>query len=158
MISSYPTNNSNNQPIAVALAILYQQGKFLLQLRDDIPTILYPGHWALFGGHLELGETPEEGLKRELVEEINYFVLSPTKFRCYADSNLTRHVYHAPLTVPVDQLVLQEGWDLALVTPEAIRQGDYYSQKAEQVRPLGLPHQQILLDFLATNSEFRIHN
>jgi len=52
--------------IFVALAILEQDGRFLMQLRDDIPTILYPGVWGLFGGHLEAGESPEIGLKREL--------------------------------------------------------------------------------------------
>lgn len=30
----------------VALAILHQDGKFLMQLRDDNPDILYPGHWG----------------------------------------------------------------------------------------------------------------
>jgi hypothetical protein len=37
----------------VAIAIIARKGKFLIQLRDDIPTIVYPGYWALFGGHLE---------------------------------------------------------------------------------------------------------
>ena len=47
----------NNQQIHVAIAILYQDNKFLMQLRDNIPTIAYPGYWGLFGGHLEAGET-----------------------------------------------------------------------------------------------------
>ncbi|MGK7876389.1 MAG: NUDIX domain-containing protein [Xenococcaceae cyanobacterium] len=138
----------NNQPVAVAIAILYQKGRFLLQLRDDIPGIVYPGHWAMFGGHLESGETPEEGLIRELLEEINYVVPAPKKFRCYANAEVIRHVYHAPLTLAIDQLVLKEGSDLDLVTPEDIRRGSCYSQKAAQVRPLALPHQQILQDFI----------
>ncbi len=138
----------NSEPVSVALAILYQEKNFLLQLRDNIPGILYPGQWGLFGGHLEPGETPEEGLKRELLEEINYFVIAPTKFRCYADSQVIRYLYYAPLTVSLDQLLLQEGWDMALVTPDAIRGGSCYSAKADQVRPLGLIHKTILLDFL----------
>jgi 8-oxo-dGTP diphosphatase len=141
-----------NRPIAVAIAILYQEEKFLLQLRDDIPGILYPGQWGLFGGHLESAETPEEGLKRELLEEINYSVQAPIKFRCYASDEAIRHVYYAPLTVSIDQLVLQEGWDMALITPDSIRRGSCYSQKAAQVKPLGLPHQKILLDFFEAKS------
>ena len=62
--------------VEVAIAILYRDGKFLLQLRDDIPGIAYPGCWALFGGHIEPGEIPEIALKRELQEEIGYDVLS----------------------------------------------------------------------------------
>ncbi|NJO94248.1 MAG: NUDIX domain-containing protein [Hydrococcus sp. RM1_1_31] len=140
-----------NKPVEVALAILYREGEFLMQLRDDKPGIPYPGHWGLFGGHLELGETPEEGLKRELLEEINYAIATPIAFGCYADLIAIRHVYHAPLTVPLESLVLQEGWDFALLSTESIGQGSCYSAKADDFRPLGAIHQQILLNFLAKN-------
>ena len=136
------------KPIAVALAILHQQGRFLLQLRDDIPNILYPGYWGLFGGHLEPGETPIEGLRRELLEEINYTVSDSQLFRCYADERVVRHVFHSPLTVATSELVLGEGQDLELVSIEEIRRGCCYSPKANQVRQLGSIHQQILLDFI----------
>jgi len=137
----------NNSPRVVSLAILYQNQRFLLQLRDDIPTILYPGHWGLFGGHLEPGETPEEALKREVIEEIGYTISKPQFFRCYNDSQASRYIYSAPLTVPIQQLVLGEGQDLALVSLDDIRQGGCYSPIVASVRPLGSPHQQILLDF-----------
>ena len=52
------------QPIHVAIAILHRNGQFLLQLRDNIPGIIYPGHWGLFGGHLEPGETPAVAVER----------------------------------------------------------------------------------------------
>ncbi|TVQ44841.1 MAG: NUDIX domain-containing protein [Gloeocapsa sp. DLM2.Bin57] len=138
----------NAQPIAVAMAILYQQDKFLLQLRDDYPFILYPGHWGLFGGHLESGESPEAGLNRELLEEITYQPPRLNLFRRYVDSKRISYIYHAPLTVTLDQLIQQEGQDLALVSPAAIHQGCYYSEKIAQTRPLGSPHQKILQDFL----------
>ena len=34
---------------AVALIVL-DDGRYLLQLRDQKPKIFYPGHWGLFGG------------------------------------------------------------------------------------------------------------
>lgn len=135
----------------VALAILCQEGNFLLQLRDDLPNILYPGHWGFFGGHLEPGENPLEGLKRELREEIGYEVVAPQLFDCYTEYEVMRYIYFAPLTISVDQLVLREGQDLALVSPDSIRQGSCYSHKINQIRPLGDIHQKILLDFLASN-------
>lgn len=138
----------SQQPVAVALAILYSGDRFLMQLRDNIPGILYPGCWGFFGGHLEPGETPEVAMQRELIEEIGYAPPSFAKFRCYADTKAIRHIYHAPLTVGLDQLVLQEGWDLGFLTSEEIRQGSGYSAKAGQVRPLGTIHRQIVLDFL----------
>ena len=63
---------SGDVPVEVAIAILPCDGKFLMQLRDNIPTILYPGVWGLFGGHLEAGETPEVAVEREILEEIGF--------------------------------------------------------------------------------------
>ena len=57
----------------MAVAIIHQDGKYLMQLQDDIVGIAYPGVWGFFGGHLEPGELPEAGLRRELIEEIGYW-------------------------------------------------------------------------------------
>lgn len=132
----------------VAIAILYQGDRYLLQLRDNIPTIVYPGHWAFFGGHLDPGESPDQAMRRELQEEIGYTPPQLTPFRRFASDTVIRHVFHGPLGVPVADLQLNEGWDLDLWTIEQIHQGQRYSQRANQVRPLGSPHQQILLSFL----------
>ena len=142
-------NKTISQPIPVAMAIIYQEGKYLMQLRDDIPNILYPGVWGLFGGHIEPGEEPEAGLKRELIEEINYPVAKLEKFRCYTDEKIIRHMYSCPLLVPVADLELNEGWDLGLLTPEEIERGYCYSVKAKQERALGDIHRQMMLDFIA---------
>ena len=142
--------HDDNFPVPVAMAIIHQDGKFLMQLRDNIPEILYPGVWGLFGGHLELGENPEAGLKRELLEEINYFVDKITKFKCYADERIIRHIFHLPLVVTLENLELNEGWDLDLITPQDIVRGCSYSHKAGEERLLGDIHQKIMLDFIAS--------
>jgi len=134
--------------VHVAIAILYRDGKFLMQLRDNIPTIVYPGYWAFFGGHLEGDESPEIGLKRELLEEIGYDPPVVYEFRSYTDANVVRHVFHGELTVELSDLVLGEGWDMGLLTVEDIRRGECYSEKAGEIRPLGERHQRILLDFV----------
>jgi 8-oxo-dGTP diphosphatase len=138
----------SNLPVEVAIAILPRDGKFLMQLRDNIPTILYPGFWAFFGGHLEPGETPEIAVRREILEEIAYELTEPQKFGCYSDDKIIRHIFYQPLTVEIDRLVLGEGWDMGLLTPEQIRAGAAYSPVAKEERPLGPIHQQIMLDFI----------
>ncbi len=137
----------SNSIVRVAIAILYQNNQFLMQLRDDIPNIVYPGHWGLFGGHLEAGETPDVAVKRELLEEISYTPPNLLEFGCYPDEKAIRHVYYAPLTVELNQLVLLEGWDMDFLTIDNIKQGIYFSRKAKGVYPLVPTAQKILLDF-----------
>ena len=57
-------------PKEIAHAVLMVKGTYVLQLRDDIPRIAARGKYALFGGALEDGETPEAGLRREISEEL----------------------------------------------------------------------------------------
>lgn len=140
----------NGQLVNVAVAILYRENKFLMQLRDNIPNIIAPGCWALFGGHIEAGETPEIAVQREVLEEIGYELTAFSQFGIYSDQKAVRYVFQAPLLVPLNQLVLSEGWDLDLLTAEDIQQGEYFSQKAGEVRPLATLPQKIMLDFIRT--------
>ena len=139
---------AETQEIHVAIAILIRDRQFLLQLRDNIPTIIYPGYWAFFGGHIESEETPEEGIWRELQEEINYTPPWLKHFKSWQDDPIVRHIYYGPLTVPSTQLELNEGWDLGLWTIDAIHKGERFSSKANECRPLGAPHRKILLNFI----------
>ena len=61
----------NKSPeIQSAHGILLLSGSYLLQLRDNKPTIAAPGQWAFFGGMLQKGETPLQAVKREIFEEL----------------------------------------------------------------------------------------
>ncbi|MBW4441329.1 MAG: NUDIX hydrolase [Plectolyngbya sp. WJT66-NPBG17] len=137
----------------VAILILHRGDQFLLQLRDNIPNIAYPGHWGLFGGHIEQDESPEIAVVRELQEEICYSPSEIVKFGIYEDDRAIRHVFAAPLTVGIADLTLLEGWDLGLFTRSQIEQGERFSDRANQIRPLGAIHQRILLDFIKQNGE-----
>lgn len=119
-----------------------------MQLRDDIPGIAYPGHWGFFGGHLDPGETPEAGLRRELIEEIDYQAAELKLFKVYPDPGVIRHVFYGSLTVSLTDLVLKEGWDLGFFSLEQIQASQRYSSKAKGTFPLAYPHQKILLDFI----------
>jgi len=64
-------------PRNVAIIILYDQDKkILLQHRAEDAERL-PGYWAFFGGGIEADETPEQAVKRETLEELNYTLKNP---------------------------------------------------------------------------------
>ncbi len=60
-----------SQPIAVKAIIYDQEGRFLLQLRDNAGGISEPNRWGFFGGGVEEGETLTGALDRELQEELS---------------------------------------------------------------------------------------
>jgi 8-oxo-dGTP diphosphatase len=111
----------------VAIAILYQGNRVLFQLRDRKPDIVFPGHWGLFGGHLEPGESPEVAVYRELQEEIGLHASNLKSYGQVADPNVRRHVFYGPLTCPLQQLVQTEGFDMALLNRQQVVQGRAYS-------------------------------
>ncbi|MGD1903239.1 MAG: NUDIX domain-containing protein [Geitlerinemataceae cyanobacterium] len=134
--------------VPVALAILHRDDRFLMQLRDDKPGILYPGVWGFFGGHMEPGETPEVAVVRELEEELGYTAPKLEMFDCHIDGGVKRHMFWGPLTVEPEALDQTEGWDLGLVTEEEARKGQAFSVAAGKVCKMGAPHQKILLGFI----------
>ncbi len=141
--------------IHVALAILYQGDRVLMQLRDDVDTILYPGHWGLFGGHLEADERPATAVVREVYEEIGYHLPELHFFGEYVDACVHRSVFTAPLTCGLNALDLREGQGMDLVPYESVVQGAHFSRTLGETRPLGDIHQRILLNFFAGDRPLR---
>ena len=123
-------------PVEVALAVLEHEGRWLLQLRDDIAGIVAPGCWGLFAGHLEPGESPEEALRRELWEEIRLQLGAVEPWYVSRSPRKIRHVFRAELQTPLHALELMEGQDLALFPASALASGQGFSPALQQFRPL----------------------
>ena len=104
----------------VVKAIIYNEGKYLLQLRDNKPSISYPNVWSLFGGEIEKGESKIDALIREIKEEIgwepdnvNYITKSINyEDKCYI------FYYHTHFNANFEKLVLGEGQEMKWFTIE----------------------------------------
>ena len=104
--------------IRVAAVILHQEGRVLLQHRDDRADIAWPGHWALFGGHMEAEETPEQTALRE---ELGLCLEPPLHLVHHGiDGTRERFVFASRLEVSLETLTLMEGQGMALLTLEEL--------------------------------------
>lgn len=96
-----------------ALIILYDhEKKFLLQHRTKDAAVL-PDYWAFFGGGIKEGEIPEDAVRREAYEELNYRLQAP-QFFTEQDFNTDAikghmYVYIEAFSGSKSALKLQEG-------------------------------------------------
>jgi 8-oxo-dGTP diphosphatase len=67
----------NGRSRGVMLLPITDELKLILHHRDDKPGISHPGCWAGFGGSIEVGETAEEALQREVKEETEINLRDP---------------------------------------------------------------------------------
>ena len=101
----------------VAAALLIGTcGRLLLQQRDDVPGILYPGMIGLFGGHREGDESFLDCVQREVEEEISFkvpreaFEELVTMRAAYPDGSCVQGTYYVVRSeIPTDRLVVTEG-------------------------------------------------
>lgn len=68
MVNELQQQNSHARFRVATFAVIEHEGKYLLARRRDI------GWWNLPGGGLEYGETVDEGLAREIMEEVHLTV------------------------------------------------------------------------------------
>ena len=112
----------------IAGAVIFDtSGRLLLQLRDNIPGILYPGKITLFGGHREGDETFLECVVREIHEELSFYIpperFEPIAQRTGPDKEVPGGIVRAEMfvtrEVPVDRVIVTEG-SLRIVRVEEI--------------------------------------
>ena len=102
-------------PEGCQVVLVDAAGRILLQLRDDIPAIPFPGMWALPGGMLEASETPLACIVREVEEELGARIPAGevvhlmSRTRSYG----VEHTFTARLDVAAEDIRLTEGQRVA---------------------------------------------
>lgn len=119
------------------LIIQNSKGEVLLYLRDDKENLSYPNQWAILGGEVEENETPEQTIKREMKEEIEFDPDPIFKFREY-DTKHGRHIlFYTFADLNIDETPLHEGQKI-----------DYFSwDEIQKMNNIIHFDRKILLDF-----------
>jgi len=104
----------------VSAILINPRGQVLLQQRDDNPAIRYPGHWSLFGGTIEDGESPAEAVAREVHEEIDFELRNFGMFRQFVQNNKREFAFAGELTAELDELTLSEGQGMNFFYPSQL--------------------------------------
>ena len=108
----------------VGVVLTNADGKILLQLRDDIPTITDPGCWAVPGGGQEPGESVEEAARREFLEETEYalddIALVHERDLDRGGGAIEHQVYFLATYDGLQQLVCHEGQRLEFMSPRCL--------------------------------------
>jgi len=113
-------NETNAQGVSAIL--INAQGQVLLQQRDDNPAIRYPGHWSLFGGTIEDGESPETAVAREVKEEIDFDMRNFGLFREFVQNNKREFAFAGELSARLDELTLSEGQGMKFFSPSQLKE------------------------------------
>jgi 8-oxo-dGTP diphosphatase len=111
-------------------------GKVLLQLRDDIPTIPFPNYWNLPGGHLEEGESPIDGIHREMAEEMELVLDGISFFVSRQRSFGVEHTFWARADFLVEEIRLHEGQRI-----------EWFSEEDVNAIELGFADNELLSEF-----------
>jgi 8-oxo-dGTP diphosphatase len=110
----------------VSIILQNPRGEVLLQLRDANPAILWADHWTLPGGHVEGDESPEDAIRREMIEEMELDIpmqlwrtFEAVRGRANEITAL-EHIFTARLNVPAESLPLHEGQRIAFFSADAV--------------------------------------
>ncbi len=133
----------------VVILLENTHGQIAFQLRDDNPDILYPNYWGLFGGWMEVGESPQQAAVREVREELGYLVnpSSLVYLTVYIDGEVTSHLFHYSVADDLQDVTLMEGRAIRFMTLADIEK--------QRVIPR---HQAMLKWYRHTEARSRNHN
>jgi 8-oxo-dGTP pyrophosphatase MutT (NUDIX family) len=113
-----------DRPLGAMLIVVTDDHRLVLHHRDDRQGIAHPGCWAGFGGAVEEGETVEDALKREAMEETGVDVQNPifltNEIDHEGDGRLIS-LYCVIGGISPSDIILQEGVGIGVFTIAQLR-------------------------------------
>lgn len=125
-----------NAPAKVTAAVIEREGKVLIARRRKE---IGPGGWWEFpGGKLEAGETPEEGLEREIAEELGVHIIVG-EFLCsvfYRNPTLSIELMAYRAEIISGEIMLTDHDEIRWVAPADLEESTFSEPDRPIVRRL----------------------
>ena len=124
--ASAPVERVWRDRATAGIVLVDADGRILMQLRDDIPTIADPGCWVVPGGEIDPHETPEDGARREFLEETGYHIgpgdmrLALTRDLPRPQGTTERQYYFLGRYDGAQTITCYEGQELRFIDPDEL--------------------------------------
>jgi len=112
----------------VASALILNSNEEILLQKKTSDYIGFPNKWCLFGGGIEEGESPEEAIKRELLEELEYVFetdfIKKLRYRTDFEGGSREgelYLFRTFYEGPISGLRLKEGADFGFFNLEELK-------------------------------------
>ena len=123
--------------LGAGIILLNSNNEVLLLLRDNKIDIPFPNMWDIPGGKVEEGESPEQALRREMMEEMSIKNLGEIKlFKIFTSENLTDNIFWKRINLNLREIELNEGQVLG-----------YFDLKNIQETELAFNYNKVLEEF-----------
>ena len=124
------------------IAIIEKEGKFLVIMRLHEP---FKGFWALPGGHIDPGETPEQAVIKEVKEETN-LDFKP-EFFMEVEESFPEYDWHALVKVFKGSFSGEE----KILDETEIEELKWVSKEEIDSLMIGFNHKKLLMKFWGIN-------
>lgn len=115
------------EPPGADIILLNSKHQVLLVLRDHKNSIPFPNTWALLGGYMEENESPEETIRREILEEMELELDEVKFFKSYYWEECDEHIFWSQIDLDISNTKLHEGQKLAYFSRSEIDHLDFAS-------------------------------
>jgi 8-oxo-dGTP diphosphatase len=96
--------------IGAGIILLNSNNQVLLLLRDNKIAIPFPNMWDIPGGIVEKYETPEQTVRREMMEELGISDLGEIKlFKIITSEKITDNIFWKRIDLNPSEIDLKEG-------------------------------------------------
>lgn len=105
------------------IILLNDKNEVVLILRDNIPSIPYPGFYDLPGGHIESDENAEKAVRREIKEELGIDDLGDISFyKSHQNQDFIDNIFWKRINLDLSKINLSEGQAVKYFSPREIRE------------------------------------